>query len=273
MSSDSPSLPKDITDAFNLKLISQGAEAQIFFSRAHPYIPSDLPAGVITISPSRHGHILKFRPPKKYRHAILDAQLTKHRTLSEARVLYKLSLAGVNVPRLIAVDPRQGIIWMQNINGRSLKQYIWDVEAGLDENAEQVAKKNQWAGAFESKLQSVGAEIAKLHYIDIVHGDLTTSNIMLKEDHENDNDVLPVIIDFGLAQQSTLPEDKAVDLYVLERAVISTHPKHSEEFTTWLLEGYLSEFNSQKGGSFKAKEILKKLDAVRLRGRKRSMVG
>jgi len=32
------------------------------------------------------------------------------------------------------------------------------------------------------------------------------------------------MIDFGLSYSSTLPEDMAVDLYVLERAFLSTHP-------------------------------------------------
>lgn len=32
-----------------------------------------------------------------------------------------------------------------------------------------------------------------------------------------------VLIDFGLSFTSTLPEDKAVDLYVLERALLSMH--------------------------------------------------
>jgi TP53 regulating kinase-like protein len=32
------------------------------------------------------------------------------------------------------------------------------------------------------------------------------------------------MIDFGLSYISTLPEDKGVDLYVLERAFLSTHP-------------------------------------------------
>lgn len=33
-----------------------------------------------------------------------------------------------------------------------------------------------------------------------------------------------VLIDFGLSYVSVMPEDKAVDLYVLERAFSSTHP-------------------------------------------------
>jgi tRNA A-37 threonylcarbamoyl transferase component Bud32 len=46
-----------------------------------------------------------------------------------------------------------------------------------------------------------------------------------------------VLIDFGLAYTSSLTEDKAVDLYVLERAFASTHPD-SELLFGKVLEGY-----------------------------------
>lgn len=58
-----------------------------------------------------------------------------------------------------------------------------------------------------------------MHDGQIIHGDLTSSNIMLRSPS---NDL--VLIDFGLGQMKPTIEDKAVDLYVLERAFISTHP-------------------------------------------------
>jgi TP53 regulating kinase and related kinases len=73
-----------------------------------------------------------------------------------------------------------------------------------------------------SVCQKIGLAIARLHDAEIVHGDLTTSNLMLEEASQN-----VVMIDFGLASMKPTVEDKAVDLYVLERAFISTHP-HSE---------------------------------------------
>lgn len=39
---------------------------------------------------------------------------------------------------------------------------------------------------------------------------------------------IQVAIDFGLTTTSTLAEDKAVDLYVMERALISTHAEAPE---------------------------------------------
>lgn len=74
-----------------------------------------------------------------------------------------------------------------------------------------------------------------------------------------------VLIDFGLAAQSIQDEDKAVDLYVLERAFGSTHPEAEDEFKE-VLRAY--------GESYKgAKVVLKRLEEVRMRGRKRSMIG
>lgn len=68
----------------------------------------------------------------------------------------------------------------------------------------------------------VGTSIGRIHQADIVHGDLTTSNLMVINDSNQNYQI--VIIDFGLGMTRPVIEDKAVDLYVLERALISTHP-------------------------------------------------
>lgn len=80
--------------------------------------------------------------------------------------------------------------------------------------------------------KSVGAAIGKIHDADVVHGDLTTSNLMVRPENESSMpsedpskvDPVVVLIDFGLGMMKPTIEDKAVDLYVLERAFISTHP-------------------------------------------------
>ena len=74
-----------------------------------------------------------------------------------------------------------------------------------------------------------------------------------------------ILIDFGLASQSSADEDRAVDLYVLERAFGSTHPR---------AEGLFGEVLGEYGRSFKgAAVVLRRLEDVRMRGRKRSMLG
>jgi TP53 regulating kinase and related kinases len=96
-----------------------------------------------------------------------------------------------------------------------------------------------------------------------------------------------LLIDFGLAYTSTLVEDKAVDLYVLERAFASTHPE-SEPMFTRVLEAYARQLgkkhwekveNRLKDGLLSPaafyiwESLLTSSFPVRLRGRKRSMVG
>lgn len=115
----------------------------------------------------------------------------------------------------------------------------------------------------------VGREIAGLHQLDMTHGDLTLSNIQLRP---LAGGLQPVLIDFGLVGYSGLPEDKAVDLYVLERALTLTHPVHSEHYNRWVLEGYAEGYTG-KGGAKKCKDVMRRLADVRLRGRKRSMLG
>ena len=112
----------------------------------------------------------------------------------------------------------------------------------------------------------------KMHDNNIIHGDLTTSNMLLRQsplrDDANDGDRRPdvVMIDFGLGYVESVAEDKAVDLYVLERALLSTHPR-TERFFQALLDSYQITCGKQ------AQEVMRKLDEVRLRGRKRTMVG
>mmetsp|Transcript_7322 Transcript_7322/g.19008 ORF Transcript_7322/g.19008 Transcript_7322/m.19008 type:complete len:108 (+) Transcript_7322:134-457(+) len=107
-----------------------------------------------------------------------------------------------------------------------------------------------------------------MHDMDIVHGDLTTSNVLVEKGGKKDGNDMPeryIFIDFGLSVVSTVPEDKAVDLYVMERAIVSTHP-NSEKFTEAVLKAYC-------GVSKKASAVIQRLGVVRARGRKRDMIG
>ena len=74
------------------------------------------------------------------------------------------------------------------------------------------------------------------------------------------------MIDFGLSYICLMDEDKAVDLYVLERAIQSTHPSMTKVFD-WIRDEYQQQCPSE------SKCIISKLEEVRLRGRKRSMIG
>ncbi|KAL5077145.1 hypothetical protein RYX36_016129 [Vicia faba] len=74
-----------------------------------------------------------------------------------------------------------------------------------------------------------------------------------------------VLIDFGLSFTSTLPEDKAVDLYVLERALVSMHSSCGN-----IIDRILAAYRKS---SKQWSSTMNKLADVRQRGRKRTMVG
>jgi TP53 regulating kinase-like protein len=163
---------------------------------------------------------------------------------------------GIPVPAVYFVDEARGEIFMEWIEGVSVREMLDEVLAGED-----------GVEIVDAIMRRIGATVGALHAAGIVHGDLTTSNIMVKsgDDKKGLAEGEVVLIDFGLGAVSTQDEDKAVDLYVLERAFRSTHPKAEELFQD-VLESYQ---RSSKG----AKVVLRRLQDVRMRGRKRSMVG
>lgn len=240
-----------------LEVISQGAEAVVFSSSKHPYCEAPFLA-------NKNQYVIKYRPSKKYRHPKIDASITKSRTVGEVKFMTKLAKLGIKSPSVILADFKQGLIWMDYVGSQlptgevsSLKNYLWykektDASAYVNEEVEGIFRE-------------VGKLIAELHMNDMIHGDLTSSNIILQ-------DKLPYFIDFGLSSYSGLAEDKAVDLYVLERAIQSTHSDYAENYNKWLLEGYETYCNP-KPYKRKHSEIISRLEDVRLRGRKRSMLG
>ena len=228
---------------------------------------------------------LKFRPSKPYRHPILDKRLTRHRILSEARTMLKLRGDGVSVPGILSLDweggnegKGGGWMMMEWIDGKTVKESMIMAKSE-GENG------NDLIEAIASLMVKIGKAVGRMHQVGAVHGDLTTSNMMLRMQQGSKQSVnggysgpnAPiglrqlledgeiVLIDFGLAGQSVQDEDKAVDLYVLERAFGSTHPEAEEQFQQ-VLQAY---GNSYKG----AKIVLKRLEDVRMRGRKKSMIG
>ncbi|KAI9018144.1 TP53 regulating kinase [Phycomyces nitens] len=215
--------------------IKQGAEARVF----------ELP----TFLGLEQGCIAKERFKKTYRHPDLDRQLTAKRVVQEARSLYKCKKAGMDTPTLYFVDMNTATIFMEKIVGMTVKQRLLDHQETLYSGVD-----------FDSLAKYIGESLAKMHSLDVIHGDLTTSNLMIRQGVES-----VVIIDFGLSYVSSLAEDKAVDLYVLERAFLSTHPNTEELFES-ILSHYLKAYKNSKA-------VMSKLEDVRLRGRKRSMLG
>ena len=170
------------------------------------------------------------------------------------------------------------------VEGRTVKEVLIQSK-GIQEG------NTSWEEWLRGLMGAIGRAVGKMHQVGIVHGDLTTSNILARNKMSKERKILTnggysesvgslkevseqyeelenggvVLIDFGLAAQSSQEEDRAVDLYVLERAFGSTHPEAEEEFKE-VLSAYAESY---KG----AKVVLKRLEDVRMRGRKRSMLG
>lgn len=237
-------LPPPFTDSAEpFELVARGAEALLYRT--------------IFLTPTTQC-ALKVRPAKRWRHPTLDKRLTRQRILAEARVLVKCVREGVAVPAVLGLDWEQGWMAMEWIEGGSVKAAIRarDITASTAEED------------LRALMRRIGCAVGKLHAAGLIHGDLTTSNMMLRPAVPAAISVLGgeiVLIDFGLATQAVQEEDRAVDLYVLERAFGSTHPREEHMFPE-VLVGYSGAFKGAKGA-------LRKLEEVRMRGRKRSMVG
>jgi len=177
--------------------------------------------------------------------------LTRSRVTGEARALMKCLRAGVSVPGIRMVDASEGVLAIEWIDGSSVRFLLpggaeaeeEEKEDAVEDDREEVVEVEdslvEYGITRDTLMSLVGAEIAKMHLADIIHGDLTTSNMMLRHPSSTKfkSTTELVIIDFGLSYHSPFVEDKAVDLYVLERAFSSTHPD-SEPLFASVLDAY-----------------------------------
>lgn len=155
--------------------------------------------------------IIKERIIKSYRITQIDEELRKLRTRKESRILKKAKNI-IPTPSISIVDEKNMSITMEYIEGEALRDCINRL------NTEEVFKL-------------IGEHIKKLHDNDIIHGDLTTSNIIIKENK-------PYFIDFGLSYVSTKIEDKAVDMHILRQALESKHYEIWEKCFNAFMKGY-----------------------------------
>ena len=195
-------------------ILSQGAEAKVYISTFHG-----------------KKCVIKERFVKKYRVQELDTKLTKQRMLNESRNLAKLYKIGVNTPYVLFVDLITRKIYMQYIENSVMMKNIL---RKIYENSDFSVKFNI---LLEKIVEFLARDLAKIHNNNVIHGDLTSSNLLMmydqsenpEEDIINTNDFHCLFfIDFGLSFVSQHNEDKAVDLYVLRRAMVSSNPKSEE---------------------------------------------
>lgn len=181
--------------------------------------------------------IQKKRIPKKYRHPALDKKLRKERTVHEARIMHEVKKWGIKTPILYLVDTHEATIFMEYIEGEKLKNILNDPETTE-------TKKRKLCSEF-------GKNIAILHKKGIIHGDLTTSNVIVTP-----KESAFYLIDFGLAFHSKKEEDKAVDLINLKKTFTATHNQFEEGWKI-IQQSYI-----ENGGK---KETLQRAETVEKR--------
>ncbi len=179
------------------------------------------------------GHLVKERVSKSYRLPEIDNKIRKLRTRSERRLLER-AYEVINVPKVLDHCDSAITVDMEFVSGLKLSSSLDSLK-----NRKEICVK-------------IGSQVAKLHDNGIIHGDLTTSNMILK-------DKKVFFVDFGLGFMSDKIEDMAVDLHLLKQALESKHYLHYEESFKAVLRGY------KKCKKFD--EVLSRLDKVERRGR------
>jgi TP53 regulating kinase and related kinases len=182
--------------------------------------------------------VYKVRKPLPYRHPALDESIRRQRTLHEAEMLHSSKDSGVSTPQLYFVDPKSSTIVMEYVPGRRLKDRVSEVPKREGEKIFFI----------------LGADVARLHSTGIVHGDVTTANVVSKDSEL-------VFLDFGLSIHSTRVEDYAVDLRLIKETLTGAHPKASYAMES-IVEGY-----TEQVGASRSKAVLRQLRGIERRGR------
>jgi len=203
--------------AQNLKKVQQAAEAIIYLDK-------------------KNKKIIKERIKKGYRIKEIDDELRKNRTRLEARLIQKAARIGVKTPKII--NTTNYTIEMEYIDGKRVKDIL--SSSKYTKNRKEICS-------------AVGKAVASLHEHDIIHGDLTTSNMIMKGKQI-------YFIDFGLGFHSARVEDKATDLHLLQQAFESTHFDIIRKVWPAVVRAYKKNYSG-------ATATLKRLEKIQKRGR------
>lgn len=183
--------------------------------------------------------LLKQRPEKPYLLEVIDAHLRASRTNRECKMLTVARALNVPTPAVHWVDKTNHIIVMDYIDGHQLRQLVNEVSS----------KK------LRSLCNEFGRLIGSLHSGDMVHGDPTTSNVLV------DGSSKMWLIDFGLAELNATVEMKGVDLHLMKRAFETTHWDLQETMLDAALQGYKKHIGTDAG------PIIQRMEEIRERGR------
>ncbi|MBS3055473.1 MAG: Kae1-associated serine/threonine protein kinase [Candidatus Aenigmarchaeota archaeon] len=181
--------------------------------------------------------LVKERIKKNYRLDEIDTKIRKFRLRKEVRLLTEARKNGVPTPKIFETDEVSNKIIMEYVEGTRIKDLLNSADEKTVTNI----------------CNQIGRLIGKLHSAGIIHGDLTTSNMILK-----DNDIY--FIDFGLGEFSRRIEDQGVDMNLLKEAIQSTHFNILKTCWNNLLKGYRQEYKNSE-------QVIKKVDEIENRAR------
>ena len=184
--------------------------------------------------------ILKIRKVKNYRNSLLDLKIRKQRTIKESQILHQIKSLGIPSPLVYFVNLKNSSIIMQEIPG--------------------IAVHDLPNTRIIELSKTIGKMVGLMHKNGIIHGDLTTSNFLLYKNRV-------YVIDFGLSQNSTKPEDHAVDLRLIKEILNSAHAEIMENSWNNFLLGYKSVIKTSA-----YLKILKLVSDIESRGRYATVV-
>ena len=189
-----------------------------------------------------HGRkvIIKNRSPKKYRNSEMDKVIRRYRTVHEPKLIHEAKKAGVATPTIFLVDVKNTSITMEFVEGKQVKKLLGCVTQ--NERRKLCLK--------------IGESIGKLHMNGVIHGDLTTSNMILSDEGRI------FLVDFGLGEKNIELEARGVDLHLLKRALQSTHYEFAEECYRNVMKGYATILGAEE-----TERTLNKVRAIEKRGR------
>ncbi len=211
------------SSTLDLQPLHRGAEADLFLSQLPPWKV-----------------VVKKRVRKAYRHEELDAKIRKERTVKESSAIREARIAGARTPSILGLDLERFSIIMTFVQGLVARDSI------------DIMSDSRRLPLFED----LGRQIGFLHSAGIVHGDLTTSNIIVPDDGN------PFIIDFGMASRTSEPEDRGTDLHLLQRSLTATHGLDAASSFKRVAKGY-----RESAGEKMAESSLRKTAEISRRGR------
>jgi TP53 regulating kinase-like protein len=183
--------------------------------------------------------VFKVRKPLVYRLPVLDDAIRRQRTVREAEIMHRVKTSGVSAPFIYDVDVPSATLVMEFIDGERVRDLIGDSSAG----------------AIEGIFEEFGRSVAKMHSSGIMHGDLTTANVVRRRRSL-------VFLDFGLSVHSSKVEDHAVDLRLIKETLVGAHPEVSSRALDSLFLGYASGV-----GQKRSRAVFKQLQNIERRGR------